>query len=89
MSTTQEIAKSLLATGFYSHDEDRLKDQLHLFQNVVGKARGIRRPGAAAYDMAMVACGVFDGFWESSLAPWDTAGGTVLVREAGGVVTEF
>jgi myo-inositol-1(or 4)-monophosphatase len=52
-------------------------------------ARAIRRPGSAALDLAYVARGVFDGFWEQNLSPWDVAAGSLLVREAGGLVTNF
>lgn len=89
VSQTQELSKSLLATGFFGDDERQLEEQLRMFSQLVRKARGIRRPGAAAYDLAQVARGVFDGFWERNLKPWDSAAGILLVEEAGGVVTTF
>jgi myo-inositol-1(or 4)-monophosphatase len=56
---------------------------------VMAGVSGVRRPGAAALDLASVACGRFDAFWENMLAPWDIAAGTLLVREAGGIVTDL
>ena len=58
------------------------------FAAIVATTSGVRRPGAAALDLASVASGSFDGFWELTLAPWDVAAGVLLVREAGGIVTE-
>jgi myo-inositol-1(or 4)-monophosphatase len=59
------------------------------FEELSGVARAIRRPGSAALDLAYTARGVFDGFWERRLSPWDIAAGLLLVREAGGKVTDF
>jgi myo-inositol-1(or 4)-monophosphatase len=53
------------------------------------RAQGVRRPGSAALDLCYVASGIFDGFWEERLHPWDTAAGIVIVKEAGGIVTTF
>lgn len=89
VSDTPNIKKSLLATGFFSEDEVSLEEQLRIFSTVVREARAIRRPGAAAYDLAQVARGVFDGFWERNLKPWDSAAGILLVREAGGEVVTY
>lgn len=89
VSDRSEIRDSLLATGFFRDKPEALREQLDIFKKLVFEARGIRRAGAAAYDLCLVAEGVFDAFWEKSLAPWDTAAGTVLVREAGGMVTDY
>lgn len=89
VSSTIEIEKSLLATGFFGAHEDALQEQMRLFAQVVRRARGVRRAGAAAYDLAMVARGVFDAFWERNLKPWDSAAGALLVKEAGGCVQTF
>lgn len=89
VSDTQKVSDSLIATGFFAEDKPALKEQLRIFNKVVKKARGVRRSGAAAYDLCMVAQGVFDGFWEKNLKPWDTAAGHLLVEEAGGVVTTY
>lgn len=78
---------ALIGTGFPFRDVSRIDDYLAQFKRVAAAASGIRRPGAAAVDLAWVAAGRFDGFWEQSLAPWDIAAGTLLVREAGGIVT--
>jgi myo-inositol-1(or 4)-monophosphatase len=89
VSRTERIADSLLATGFSYSRSEFLDQEVRDFRLLSEQARGIRRAGSAALDMCMVASGVFDGFWERQLAPWDTAAGSLLVREAGGVVTSF
>ena len=89
VSKTQTIKDSLLATGFFPDNEAALRDQLMIFSDLVFEARGIRRAGAAAYDLCLTAEGVFDAFWEPNLKPWDAAAGVVLVREAGGVVWNY
>ncbi|HYK81970.1 MAG TPA: inositol monophosphatase family protein [Gemmatimonadales bacterium] len=78
---------ALVGTGFPFKQFDRLEPYLRQFAAVTAAASGIRRAGAAALDLADVAAGRFDAFWELELAPWDVAAGVVLVREAGGVVT--
>ncbi len=87
VSGTEDLEHSLVTTGFpfrlFWYAEAYL-DVLHRFMRA---ARGIRRPGSAAADLAYVACGRFDGFFEAGLAPWDVAAGIVLVREGGGRVT--
>jgi myo-inositol-1(or 4)-monophosphatase len=89
VSLTSTIDESLLATGFSYKRGEILERELHDFKLLAEQSRGIRRAGSAALDMAMVASGVFDGFWERELAAWDTAAGELIVREAGGVVTNF
>lgn len=89
VSRTTSIRDSLLATGFFPDNTNALHDQLKIFSDLVYEARGIRRAGAAAYDLCMVAEGVFDAFWEPNLKPWDAAAGAVIVREAGGVVWNY
>ncbi len=89
VSETSLIEDSFLATGFFAEDERPLQEQLKIFSDIVRKARAIRRPGAAAYDLCQVARGVFDGFWEKNLKPWDVAAGVLLVREAGGTVVDY
>jgi myo-inositol-1(or 4)-monophosphatase len=89
VSQRETIEKSLLATGFSSYDKAALEKQIKIFTHLVGRARGVRRAGSAAYDLCLVAEGVFDGYWESRLQPWDTSAGSLFVREAGGVVTNY
>jgi len=81
--------RALLLTGFPFRDKDRLERYLELFAEIFGQVSGVRRAGAAALDLAYVAAGRAEGFWELGLAPWDTAAGILLVREAGGMVTDF
>ncbi len=84
-----KLTDSLLATGFpYDIAESEI-DNLDNFARMYKVARGIRRGGSAALDLCCLACGRFDGFWELKLHPWDTAAGIVIVREAGGRVTDF
>jgi myo-inositol-1(or 4)-monophosphatase len=58
-------------------------------REILKRAMGVRRMGSAAYDLAMVACGLFDGFWEFGLKPWDTAAGAIIVKEAGAVLSDI
>lgn len=88
VSARKELRDGLLATGFVSHDE-ALDEQLKLLNHVIRKSRGVRRAGAAALDLCFVAQGVFDGFWERNLHPWDTAAGVVIAQEAGAIVTDM
>jgi myo-inositol-1(or 4)-monophosphatase len=80
---------AFLATGFPFRSRDRIDLYLALFRSVFLRARGIRRAGSAALDLAQVAAGVYDGFFEFHLAPWDIAAGALLIEEAGGRVTDF
>lgn len=89
ISKETELKSALLATGFVAEHEHVISEQLKIFENIVRKCRGVRRPGAAAYDLAQVARGVFDGYWERNIQPWDAAAGILLVEEAGGVVQTY
>ena len=89
VSQTQKVKNALLATGFAYSAQDRLKTEMSSFEKVSRAARAVRRPGSAALDLAYTARGVFDGFWERHLSPWDVAAGSLLVQEAGGLVTNF
>jgi myo-inositol-1(or 4)-monophosphatase len=83
------LLDALLVTGFpydVHHDHRRALD---LFEAFVTRARGVRRFGSAALDLAWVACGRFDGFWESKLKPWDLAAGVLIAREAGAVASDL
>lgn len=81
--------EALVATGFPFRGKNLLDDYLVCFKEVFLKVSGVRRCGSAAMDLAYTAKGVFDGFWEMSLHPWDIAAGVLLVEEAGGVVSDF
>ncbi|MCF8259130.1 MAG: inositol monophosphatase, partial [Flavobacteriales bacterium] len=86
---TPDVASSLIGTGFPYYDYSRLEGYLELFRHLMQFSHGIRRPGSAATDLAYVACGRFDAFYEYGLSPWDVAAGILLVTEAGGMVTDF
>ena len=89
VSSIDDLGKSLLATGFpYDVRESKINNIDH-FNNFVVRAQAIRRCGSAALDLCYVACGRFDGFWELKLNPWDVAAGEIIVKEAGGQVTDF
>lgn len=89
VSECKQLKDSLLATGFFADNKPALAEQLKIFSKLVSEARGVRRAGAAAYDLCLVAEGVFDAFWEKNLQPWDTSAGSLLVQEAGGCVTDY
>jgi len=89
VSSLTEPGRALVGTGFPFKDEGLLDAYIRQFAAVMESTSGIRRAGAAALDLADVAAGRFDAFWELSLAPWDVAAGVVLVREAGGRVTRL
>jgi len=88
VSSTNDIAFALIGTGFPFKTLKQLPRYLHQFATILTSTSGIRRAGSAALDLADLAAGRLDGFWELSLAPWDVAAGTLLVREAGGLVTD-
>jgi myo-inositol-1(or 4)-monophosphatase len=89
VSTAAALGHSLLATGFPYDIQQHPEMVLPALQAVLVRAQGVRRAGAAALDLAYVACGRLDGFWEIKLKPWDSAAGLLLVEEAGGRVTDF
>lgn len=88
-SASAALADSLLATGFPYYEYERLDGYLAVLKYFIEHIRGLRRAGSAALDMAYVACGRYDGFYEYSLNPWDVAAGVILVKEAGGFVSDF
>ncbi len=89
VSETSLLVNSLLATGFPFHDYKYLDVYLNFLKFTIEETRGLRRLGSAALDLAWVACGRFDGFYEYSLNAWDVAAGACIVSEAGGIVTDF
>lgn len=86
VQAAERLRACLLATGFAYDRATSERNNLAQFQHVLPLVRGIRRPGSAALDMAYVAAGRFNGYWEFDLQPWDWGAGAVLIREAGGVV---
>jgi myo-inositol-1(or 4)-monophosphatase len=84
-----KLQDSLIGTGFPFRDFQHLDTYLAMFRELLTKTSGLRRPGAAALDLAYVAAGRFDGFWEIGLSPWDIAAGCLLITEAGGLVGDF
>jgi myo-inositol-1(or 4)-monophosphatase len=89
VSTIEVPEFALIGTGFPFKNIERIGEYQRQFAHIAGATSGIRRPGAAAIDLAWVSAGRFDGFWEQHLSAWDMAAGTLLVREAGGLVTNF
>jgi len=89
VSKRHRMNEALLGTGFPFKNLETLDRYLAMFRLMTGQSAGIRRPGAAALDLAYVACGRLDGFFEIGLKPWDLAAGALLVAEAGGLVGDF
>ena len=89
VSTIDNPQRALFGTGFPFVRHEEIAPYVAQLARVMAGVAGVRRAGAAALDLASVACGRFEGFWEMQLSPWDIAAGTLLVREAGGVVTTF
>jgi myo-inositol-1(or 4)-monophosphatase len=89
VSKTREMNSALLGTGFPFRYKEHLADYMRGFSELAMMSAGIRRPGAATLDLAYVAAGRFDAYWEMGVWPWDVAAGALMVREAGGIVTDF
>jgi len=89
VSETRDIGISVLATGFPYDKENHEKNNLMQFNKFLPRIQGIRRMGSAAIDLCYVACGRLDGYWEPELCSWDMAAGSIIVEEAGGVVTKY
>ena len=89
VTRTDHLDDALMGTGFPFKEVGGIDDYLRMFKNMTLSCQGIRRPGAAALDLAWVAAGRLDGFWEIGLSPWDMAAGVLLVREAGGLVGDL
>lgn len=89
VSAKDRLIDSVLATGFPYDIAANRANNLAYFTAITPKARAVRRMGAAAYDLACVAAGQFDGYWELKLSPWDVAAGNLLVEEAGGKIVHF
>ena len=84
-----KLADALIGTGFPFRTSEDIDNYLPMFKAMSGKCQGLRRPGSAALDLAYVAMGRLDGFFEKGLKPWDMAAGSLLVTESGGIVTNF
>ena len=89
VSRRTKLQEALVGTGFPYRELNNLDTYLAIFKEVIEKTAGQRRPGAASLDLAYVACGRYDAFWEFGLAPWDMAAGTLLISEAGGLVSDL
>jgi len=88
VSETKVLQEALTATGFPSHKR-HVSPNIHFYQEITLRSHGVRRAGSAGLDLAYVACGRLDGFWEFNLNPWDTSPGVLLVKEAGGSISHF
>lgn len=89
VSRTDTLAESLITTGFPYREMDHVERYLDVLGAFMRRSRGVRRPGSASVDLAYVAAGRFDGFFETGLKPWDVAAGTLLVQEGGGRVSDY
>jgi myo-inositol-1(or 4)-monophosphatase len=89
VSAQENVEGSFLATGFPFRAQEYVEPYVAIFEDVIRISKGVRRAGSAALDLAYTAAGVFDGFFEMHLSAWDVAAGSLLVTEAGGVITDF
>jgi myo-inositol-1(or 4)-monophosphatase len=89
ISDTKKLENCLVGTGFPFRYPDYIPTYLKMFNSILPQTSDIRRAGAAALDLAYVACGRLDCYWEAFLKPWDIAAGALMVQEAGGVITDF
>ena len=88
-SATRNMEEALIGTGFPFREMDNIDLWIDVFRELSKKTSGVRRPGSAALDLAYVACGRYDGFWETGLKIWDIAAGALLVQESGGLISDF
>ena len=89
VSKRDHLRDCLIGTGFPFRDGSYLDTYLHMMKTMIEQTAGLRRPGAAALDLAYVAAGFYDGFWEVGLNAWDVAAGSLLVQEAGGLIGDL
>ena len=89
VSGRNELAECILATGFPFREKRYLEEFLTIFRRVFYSVSGVRRTGSAAMDLCWTAHGALDGFWEKGLSPWDMAAGSLIIKEAGGIVSDF
>lgn len=89
ISNNEDPSRSLIGTGFPYTAFEHVDKYLALLKSLMHNTHGLRRPGAASYDLCCTACGRFDGFFEYGLSPWDVAAGALIIKEAGGLVTDW
>jgi myo-inositol-1(or 4)-monophosphatase len=89
VSRVTQLKQALIGTGFPFKKTELLDDYLPQFREILTRSSGVRRTGSAAIDLCDLACGRLDGFWELHLAPWDVAAGVLILREAGGIITDL
>lgn len=89
VSPLEDPAGALIGTGFPYNDLSLKDNYLRFFEWLMHRTQGVRRPGAASYDLCCIACGRFDGFYEYSLSPWDVGAASLIIQEAGGVITDW
>ncbi len=89
VSKQSQLSAALIGCGFSLHNMEQSQIYLNAFQALAGKCSGVRRTGSAALDLAYVASGRLDGYWEQGLKPWDIAAGSLLIEEAGGLISDF
>ena len=89
VSDQRTVEGAFLATGFPFRAQQYVSVYCDIFEDVISQAKGVRRAGSAAIDLAYTAAGIFDGFFEMHLAPWDVAAGSLMIAEAGGVISDF
>jgi myo-inositol-1(or 4)-monophosphatase len=89
VSPVRDLKNSLICTGFPFRQKERIDLYLRLFKNIFNRVSDMRRAGSAALDLAYLACGRCEGFFEIGLSPWDIAAGALMIKEAGGIVTDF
>ncbi|MTI87989.1 MAG: inositol monophosphatase [Balneolaceae bacterium] len=89
VSHIEDSKQALIGTGFPYSNLELVDSYLRLFRSLMDNTHGLRRPGSAAWDLCNVACGRFEGFYEYGLSPWDVAAGSLIIQEAGGVVTDW
>lgn len=89
ISENNDPSSSLIGTGFPYNNLNLVNNYLKLFRRMMEKTHGVRRPGSAAWDLCNVACGRFEGFYEYGLSPWDVAAGALLIKEAGGIISDW
>jgi myo-inositol-1(or 4)-monophosphatase len=89
VSATDSMGSALIGTGFPFKQKHLIDHYLRLFKNVLVEVSDLRRPGVASIDLSYIACGRYDGFFEIGLMPWDCAAGALMIKEAGGVITNF